>query len=79
MIKQQDVIVYYARVIIDFIMPIEYVFYDENVLNYIRHALYRMNSLKSIFVKYRSQNTTHDEDNENETRFNIFKFYIFIY
>ena len=45
-----------------------------------KHALYRINNLKIIFVKYRSQNTTYDENDkndENETRFNIFKLHVF--
>ena len=47
-----------------------------------KHALYRINNLKTIFVKYRSQNTTYDknnENNENKIRFNIFKLHMFIH
>ena len=41
-----------------------------------KHALYRIDNLKTIFVKYKSQNTARDDDNENETHFNIFKLHV---
>ena len=66
----------------NFIMFVQYVFHNENILSYIKHALYRINNLKTIFVKYQSQNTTYDENNENdenEIRFNIVKLHVFIY
>ena len=28
--------------------------YDKNILSYIKYALYRIDSLKTIFLKYRS-------------------------
>ena len=49
------------------------------MLNYIKHALYRIDNLKIIFVKYKSQNTARDENDENETHFNILKLHIIIY
>ena len=79
-IKKRDTTIHYARAIMNFVMLAQYVFHDENTLNYMKYALYRINSLKTIFVKYRSQNTTYDENNENdenETRFNIFKLHMF--
>ena len=41
-----------------------------------KYALYRINNLKIVFVKYRFQNTTRNENNKDETYFNFFKFYI---
>ena len=49
------------------------------MLNYIKHALYRINSLKIVFVKYKFQNTARNENDENETHFNIFQLHIMIY
>ena len=36
----------------------------------------RINNLKTIFVKYRSQNTTHEENDDDETHFNILKLHV---
>ena len=44
-----------------------------------KHALYRINNLKIIFVKYKFQNTVHNEDDKNETHFNIFKLHVIIH
>ena len=44
-----------------------------------KHALYRIDSLKIIFVKYKFQNTVCDEKNEDETHFNILKFHVMTY
>ena len=41
-----------------------------------KHALYRIDNLKTIFIKYKFQNTVRDDDNENEIHFNIFKLYV---
>ena len=80
LIKKQNTTIHCARAIINFVMLAQYVFHDENILSYMKHALYQINSLKTIFIKYRSQNTTHDENNENnenEIRFNISKLHVF--
>jgi len=41
-----------------------------------KQALYQINKLKIMFIKYRSQNTIYDKDNENETHFNILKLHV---
>ena len=80
LIKKRNTTIHCARAIMNFVMLAQYVFHDENILSYMKHALYRINNLKTIFVKYRSQNTTHDENDENdenEIHFNIFKLHVF--
>ena len=42
-------------------------------------SLYRIDNLKIVFVKYKLQNTARDENNKNETHFNIFKLHIMIH
>ena len=64
---------------IDFVILIQYTFYDENTPNYMKYALYRIDDLKIIFVKYRFQNTARDENDKNETYFNIFKLHVIIH
>ena len=76
LLKKHDVVIYYARVIMNFVTLIQYTFHDENTLSYIKHALYRIDSLKIIFIKYRFQNTALNKDDENETHFNIFKLHV---
>ena len=44
-----------------------------------KHAFYRIDNLKIIFVKHKFQNTPRDENDENETHFNIFKLHIITY
>ena len=63
----------------NFVTLIQYIFHDENILNYMKHMLYRIDNLKTVCVKYRSQNTVRDENVENETHFNIFKLYVMTY
>ena len=76
LLKKYDVIIYCARVIMNFVTLIQYIFYDKNILSYIKYVLYRINSLKTVFIKYRFQNTTRDKNDENEMHFNIFKLHL---
>ena len=76
LLEKHDVIIHCARVIINFVTLIQYTFHDENTLNYMNYTLYRIDSLKTIFAKYRFQNTVRAENDKNETHFNIFKLYI---
>ena len=41
-----------------------------------KHALYRIDNLKIVFVDHNFQNTSRDANDKNKTHFNIFKFYI---
>ena len=63
----------------NFVTLIQYTFHNENTLNYMKHALYRIDNLKTVFVKYRFQNTVRDENDEDETHFNIFKLHVMIH
>jgi len=76
LLDKQNATIQCARVIMNFIMPAQYEFHDEITLSYMKQALYQINKLKMMFIKYRSQNITYNEDNENETHFNILKLYI---
>ena len=44
-----------------------------------RHAFYRIDCLKIVFVKYKFQNTVRDENDENKTYFNILKLHVITY
>ena len=44
-----------------------------------KYALYRINYLKTVFIKYKFQNTVRNENDENETYFNILKLHIMTY
>ena len=78
-IKKRDVVIHCARIIMNFVTLIQYTFYDENILKYMKHALYRINNLKIVFVKYKFQNTARDKNDENKTYLNIFKLHVMIY
>ena len=45
----------------NFVTLTQYTFHNENTLNYMKHALYRIDNLKIVFVKYRFQNTARDK------------------
>ena len=79
LLKKYNAVIDYAQVIMNFVILIQYTFYDENILNYMKHTLHRIDGLKIVFVKYKFQNTLRDENNEDERHFNIFKLYIMIY
>ena len=76
LLKRRNVIILYVRVIINFVTLIQYIFHNENTLNYMKHALYQIDNLKIVFVKYRSQNIARNENDKNETHFNIFKLHV---
>ena len=57
----------------------QYTSYDKNTLRYMKHAFCRIDNLKIIFAKYKFQNTVRDENDKNETHFNILKFYVMIH
>ena len=79
LLKKCNAIIHCARVIMNFVTLIQYTFHNENTLNYMKHALHRINSLKIVFVKYKFQNTARDENDENKTHFNILKLYVMIH
>ena len=76
LLEKRDVVIHCARVIMNFVTLIQYTSYDKDTLSYIKHALYRIDSLKTVFIKYRFQNTARDENDENKTHSNIVKLYI---
>ena len=76
LLKKRDVVIHCARVIMNFVTLIQYIFHDENTLNYMKHALYRIDSLKMVIVKYKFYSTARDENDGDETYFDIFKLHI---
>ena len=79
LIKKRDVIIHCARVIMTFVMLIQYTFHNENTLNYMKQVLYRIDNMKIVFVKYKFQNIARNENDEDEIYFNTFKLYIIIH
>ena len=66
LLKKRNIVIYCARVIINFMTLIQYTFHNENILNYMKHIFYRIDNLKTIFVQYKSQNTVRNENDKNE-------------
>ncbi len=46
-------VMYYARVIINFVIITRYIFHNTKFLKYLNHALYYINKLKSVFKDLR--------------------------
>ena len=44
-----------------------------------KYALYRIDSLQIVLIKYTFQNTIRDENDENKLHFNIFKLHVMTY
>ena len=61
----------YARAVIDFWTLAQYSSHDDSTLEYMEHALYQMDMLKSAFRKYRINNRDKDESGH----FNFPKFH----
>jgi hypothetical protein len=61
----------FIRALIDFILMTQYRSYDESTLQYLQHAIYRMNVFKSTFVSARSSNRETKKEH-----FNFFKFHV---
>src|SRR5712664_4635467 len=70
MISDKTMIVY-ARAAIDFRTLAQYGSHDGNILQYIEHALYQMDMLKSAFRKYR----INTRDKDKSEHFTFSKFY----
>ena len=79
LLEKHNIIIHCTRVIMNFVTLIQNAFHDRNTLNYIKYTLYQIDTLKTVFVKYKFQNIVRDKNDENETHFNLFKFYIIIY
>ena len=47
-----DAAIHCGRAILDFVMLAMYVSHDEKTLSYMKHALYRIDKLKTVFAKY---------------------------
>ena len=53
LLRKRNVVIHCARVVMNFVTLIQYIFHDENMLSYIKHALYRIDNLNIVFVKYK--------------------------
>ena len=76
LIGKRDAAIHYARAVMNSVFLAKHVSHDENTLSYMEHSLYRLNCLKTVFSKYRPQNTTDDAENEDEGLFNIPKLHV---
>ncbi len=61
----------FIKVLINFILIIQYKSHDDSMLTYLRHVLYRLNIYKKIFRQSRS--IVHEIEKNN---FNFFKFHV---
>ena len=68
---------YCIRAILNFVILTIYTIHDEITLNYISQAIYKIDKLKYIFKKYRSQkiNEKRSTKNNNTKENSIFNFY----
>ena len=76
LIGKRDAAIHCARAVMDFVTLAQYISHDENTLSYMEHSLYRLDRLKTVFSKYRPQNTTDDPEDEDEGLFNIPKLHV---
>ena len=44
LLKKRNVVIDCARVIMNFVTLIQYIFYDDNTSSYMKHALYRIDN-----------------------------------
>jgi hypothetical protein len=71
LIKKWSYVLKFFRVLIDFVLMIQYRFHDENTLFYLDHVLSRINTFKNEFRHLRSLNKNIENDH-----FNFFKFHV---
>jgi hypothetical protein len=74
LIEKWSHVLNFIRVLIDFILIIQYRSHDDNILLYFEHVIHRMNIFKSTFRSARSSNKDIDEEH-----FNFFKFHVMIH
>ena len=77
--KNKLYVLYYVRIMLNFVMLINYTIYNKTILNYIKTIIYRIDKLKTIFKKYcfilnslKNKNSI----TKNNFHFNILKFYV---
>ncbi len=73
-INEWSHIVNFIKAFVDFVLLAQYRSHDDNILQYLKHALIWMNAFKSMFQSHRSLNKK-----TNEKHFNFFKFHIMIH
>ncbi len=61
----------FIKALVDFVLLAQYRSHDDSTLQYLEHALHRMNAFKSVFRSHRSLNKK-----TNEEHFNFLKFHI---
>jgi len=66
--------VHFIWAVVNFVMLIQYIFYNKNTLQYLKHALFWINKLKNVFWHLHSVNL-----NISEEHFNIFKLHVMIH
>jgi hypothetical protein len=66
----------FIQALIDFILMTQYRSHDESILQYLQHAIYRMNVFKSIFVSARSSNKETKKEHFNFFKFHVMTHYI---
>ncbi len=64
----------FIKALVDFVLLTQYRSHDDSILQYLKHALHRMNAFKSMFRSHRSLNKK-----TNEEHFNFLKFHIMIH
>ena len=66
---------YCARAIVDFILLAQYKMHDDETLEYLDHALYRIDKTKAVFKQFRPVDKATDEGHFNFPKFHAMTHY----
>ena len=66
----------YTRIILDFIMLIQYILYDDEILRYIKYALYKLEKTKIPFEYYRPIESKRCRPTFNYSEFDVINHFV---
>jgi hypothetical protein len=66
---------HYARAIVDFILLAQYKTHDDETLEYLDHAIYRIDRIKAVFKQFRVVDKATDEGHFNFLKFHVMTHY----
>ena len=73
-IKKKLYAIHFIKIVINFILLIQYSIHDDLTLNYLKNVLFRINILKNVFREYKLLNKK-----TKKKHFNIFKFHMMLH
>jgi hypothetical protein len=67
--------IHFAQAVINFMILAQYYLHDEEILQYLEHALFQLNKLKNVFHHLQSECSDTDVDHFNISKLHVMTHY----